>query len=54
MTAVILLMAMIPAALCIATAAYMAIHGIPGWGWFLFVGCLLGGFKYSEEAKKND
>ncbi len=26
---------------CVVSAAFLALHGIPGWGWFLFVGVLM-------------
>lgn len=28
-------------ALCFSTAAYLAVHGVEGWGWFLFAGLLV-------------
>lgn len=33
----------IPVTACVGAAVYMAIHGIEGWGWFLFVGLLIAG-----------
>jgi hypothetical protein len=40
----------------IIASAYMAIKGIHGWGWFLFVGALFAGtFSYIvSDKKKND
>lgn len=32
-----------PAIICVAAATYLAAIGADGWGWFLFVGLLLGG-----------
>jgi len=40
---------LIPSSICIAAAGYMAVHGIDGWGWFLFVGLLLGGYSYTTN-----
>jgi hypothetical protein len=51
MTAIVLLLALIPSAACIILSGYMAVHDIAGWGWFLFVGMLLGGFSYSTQDK---
>lgn len=31
----------IPPAICVAAAAYLAVLGTDGWGWFLFVGVIL-------------
>lgn len=31
----------LPATACFAVAGYLAIKGLDGWGWFLFVGVLL-------------
>lgn len=41
----------------IITSAAMAVKGVQGWGWFLFVGVLLAGsFSYSgnDKNKKED
>lgn len=35
------LMANIPSMLFGLVAAYMALMGVDGWGWFLFLACLL-------------
>lgn len=37
----ILALANLPACLCASAAAYMAIHSINGWGWFLVVAALV-------------
>jgi hypothetical protein len=38
----------------IGCAAYMAIKGIDGWGWFLVVGVLLAaGLSYSDNDKEE-
>ena len=40
----------------IAIAAYLAINGIKGWGWFLFVALLCGSSvttKYVTTKRKN-
>lgn len=38
----------------IITSAVMAIKGVEGWGWFLFVGVLLAsGFSYNENDKNK-
>lgn len=36
------LIALIPTCMCVASACWMAMHGIEGWGWFLFVAAALG------------
>jgi hypothetical protein len=40
-TILLLFVLNIPAIVCFAASAYMAINGKDGWGWFLFVGILL-------------
>lgn len=36
-------MVCLPAAICTSAAFYLAVQGMNGWGWFLFVGLILGG-----------
>lgn len=37
----------------ILAAAYLAIKGIQGWGWFLIVGLLIiGGISYASKSSK--
>ena len=36
-------LAFAPSIACAAFAGVLAMHGLEGWGWFLFVACLLGG-----------
>jgi hypothetical protein len=46
------LAAIIPSSICIGGAVYMAVNGISGWGWFLFVGVLVLGvleYRYTEK-----
>ncbi|EIZ89281.1 hypothetical protein CFSAN001690_17040 [Salmonella enterica subsp. enterica serovar Cerro str. CFSAN001690] len=31
----------LPTTVCFVAAAYLAAHGIDGWGWFLFIGVIL-------------
>lgn len=38
----LLLLALIPSTACLVVSGYLAVHGMEGWGWFLFVGLLLG------------
>lgn len=49
---VMFIVAIIPSIVCIATSGYMAINGMAGWGWFLFVGMCLGGFSFNSEGGK--
>lgn len=35
--ALVYLLANIPAVFLICISSYLAVHGIHGWGWFLFV-----------------
>jgi hypothetical protein len=49
-----ILIANIPSILCIVAAVYMAIQGIKGWGWLIFVALIFGHtLGKSEEEKKN-
>ena len=42
-------LAMTPAVICVGGAVYLAANGLSGWGWFLFVGCIIGGsYSYKE------
>jgi hypothetical protein len=36
-----LIIANIPALLCVLVAAYLALENVNGWGWFLVPACLL-------------
>lgn len=42
MTTIAFFFAIIPTSLCVGVAAYMAINGMSGWGWFLFSALVLG------------
>lgn len=53
MNALIFMVALIPSCLSVIAAAYMAVYGISGWGWFLFVGVILGGASYSTSGSKE-
>jgi len=33
---------LLAACICVAGATFLAVYGIDGWGWFLFVAVLLG------------
>lgn len=36
---------------CVATAAFLAIHGMRGWGWFLFASLLcMHGISSTKET----
>lgn len=41
----------IPAVAAVSSAAYMAINGISGGGWFLFIAVLLSGFSIKSDDK---
>jgi len=43
----------IPCVTAISCSAYMAVTGTSGWGWFLFVGMLLGGFSVKTDDKED-
>ncbi|NTE87256.1 hypothetical protein [Agrobacterium rubi] len=43
MNPLLFFISIIPTTACVALSGYMALKGIPAWGWFLFVGLLLGG-----------
>lgn len=32
---------MSPSGICFIAAGVLAVMGVPGWGWFLFVGVIL-------------
>jgi hypothetical protein len=34
------------AVVCFGAAGYLAVKGVDGWGWFLFVGLLCGGGRF--------
>jgi hypothetical protein len=40
-TALVLLISNLGAVACVVCAAILALHGIGGWGWFLFVGIMM-------------
>jgi hypothetical protein len=42
MQVVIVVLLLLPAILCLGLAAWLCFKGKDGWGWFLFVGLLLG------------
>lgn len=44
---------MIVSAICACGAFALAIEGKEGWGWFLFISLLLGGFSLSEMESKE-
>jgi len=52
LTAIILLQ--LPTLVCIIFAGYLMVLGKDGWGWLLFIGCLLSGgsYKSSDKDKK--
>lgn len=45
-----LLIANIATIICVSFACYLAVKGIDGWGWFLFVGVLLGTVPKSNKS----
>lgn len=49
MIGVALLLANIPAIICLVIAAYLAVNSIYGWGWFLFMALLI-----SKSATMNE
>jgi hypothetical protein len=38
-----------PAIILASGATYLAVHGIDGWGWFLFVAAFAGSYSYREK-----
>lgn len=44
------LISQIPRIACFSFAGILAYHNIPNWGWFLFVGLLLG-FSISDDKE---
>lgn len=42
------------ASICAAGSAYLAIHGITGWGWFLFAAIWLGAITASDSKNKKE
>jgi hypothetical protein len=51
--AFMILIGNIPAMICAGSAFYMAINGISGWGWFLFVALLFGVGPRSQKDDAN-
>ena len=49
MVLVVFILSMIPSAICFIIAAILAVKERDGWGWFLFVGFLLGGAVMSTS-----
>lgn len=46
------LFAFTPAIVLCGGAVYLAVHGLSGWGWFLFTACFIGG-SYSFNQKEK-
>jgi hypothetical protein len=44
---------LISCAVCFAFAGYLAVHGLEGWGWFLFIGLLVSGVSYKAGGKAS-
>lgn len=43
---------LVVAAICAATAGYLALKGLTGWGWFLFAAIWLGAISVSSSKEK--
>lgn len=41
---------MAPAAICAAASFYLTVHGIDGWGWFLFAAMLTGSVRIRSDS----
>ena len=54
MVAFIAVMRILLSAFTIGISGYMLYLGKDGWGWFLFVGLILGWIGYSKESESND
>lgn len=52
MSPVIFILALIPSTICLSLAGYLAVNNVGGWGWFLFVGLMLGGFSFTTKGEK--
>jgi len=40
---------------CVGSAAYLAVHKIDGWGWFLFVAfCTTVAYKNTDKEDKSN
>jgi hypothetical protein len=46
----LLLICNLPAVACVIFSGILALHGIPGWGWFLFVGLMTTSYLSSSES----
>lgn len=42
-----------PCTACVILAGYLCAHGVDGWGWFLFIGLLLGGGSYRSTKESE-
>jgi hypothetical protein len=55
-TALILLFCSLPSLACAIGAIVLALHGIGGWGWFLFIAVMTNpcstGLKFKESEGK--
>lgn len=50
---ILFVLALMPATICVSVSGYLAIHGLSGWGWFLFVGLLLSSVSFSSKEDKK-
>jgi hypothetical protein len=39
---------------CVISAAFLATHNIPGWGWFLFIGLLMTSYVGSTKTTTEE
>jgi hypothetical protein len=39
---------------CVISAAFLAYHNAPGWGWFLFAGVLMTSYVNSKTTTEED
>jgi len=50
----VLILALIPATVCVCISGYLAMNGLGGWGWFLFVGLLLSNISFNSKEEGED